>query len=82
MFKTMTLALAALGVSAGAALADNPNVPSWSPYALVAAGATTPPASYVNAGGGATETRAAFVDVVPNADVPSWSPYALTPEGK
>jgi len=66
----------AFGAFDSAAYADNPNVPSWSPYALAAVPPTTATMG---------ETRAAFVEPgigaqAPNAsnpNVPSWSPYTL-----
>ena len=82
MFKMLTLASAAVVFSAAAAFADNPNVPTWSPYTLVPAGASAQPAAPVHLSPTMAETRAASVDIVPNANVPSWSPYALAPEGR
>jgi hypothetical protein len=73
---------AAIGAASGA-LADNPTVPSWSPYAIMGYD-VTPPAAYSR-----METhRAAAVDhgyandtKIPNANVPSWTPYAIIPAG-
>jgi hypothetical protein len=73
---------AALGAVSGA-YADNPSVPSWSPYAIMGYGAAPPAAS------SRMEThRAAQVDrghandaTAPNTNVPSWTPYAIMPMG-
>jgi len=57
--------------SAGPASAANPNVPSWSPYAIGAYGAAPPaPVNLPGPGAGMTEGRAAYVDGDPEA-VPS-----------
>jgi hypothetical protein len=65
------------------AYADNPSVPSWSPYAIMGYDAAPPAAS------SRMETfRAAQVDrrnatdaTVPNTNVPNWTPYAIMPMG-
>ena len=79
MRYTLAIGTAALSLALGAsaACADNPNVPSWSPYALVPANAS-PPSTYPH------ETRAAIIEsssaTVPNGIAPAWSPYALAPQ--
>ena len=82
MRKMMLLTSTAIALSvAGAAYAANPNVPSYSPYALMDVVASGP----VLAMG---ENRAAFVDTgyaaasPANTNVPSYSPYAIAPQGR
>ena len=66
----------------GVAYAANPNVPSYSPYALMDVAPSGTPALGIN------ENRAAYVDVgngaavaiTANANVPSYSPYAIMPQ--
>ena len=73
---------AALGAVSGVAHAANPNVPSYSPYALMDVAPSGTPAL------GMGENRAAYVDVgngaaaaiTANANVPSYSPYAIMPQ--
>jgi hypothetical protein len=86
MRKILVIGTAALSLALGAsaAFADNPNAPTWSPYTLVPAGASSPTAYPVSAP--AYEARAAAVDsaamTVPNNNAPSWSPYTLVPQAK
>jgi hypothetical protein len=76
--------VAALGAVAGAAYAANPNVPSYSPYALMDVAPSAMPAF------GMGENRAAYVDVgygaaaanPTNTNVPSYSPYAIMPQAQ
>jgi hypothetical protein len=72
-----------LGLIGSAAVAANPNVPSYSPYALMdvappEAGSMFAPAPAMS------ETRAGYVDngtaYVANPNVPSYSPYAIMPK--
>jgi hypothetical protein len=85
MHKILVIGTAALSLALGAsaALADNPNVPSWSPYQLVPVSASSPVIYSMSQR--TYETRAATIEspsaAVPNGNVPSWSPYALVPEG-
>jgi hypothetical protein len=76
-----TLALT-VALGAGAAYADNPNVPSWSPYSLVQVSQPAAPSMFANPNFGMTETRAAYVDTGPNTNVPSWSAYSIMPQGR
>jgi hypothetical protein len=69
---------------AGAAYAANPNVPSFSPYAIMAYDAAPAPQAMAPLG----EHRAASIDTygaapvsAPNTNVPSFSPYAIVPQG-
>jgi hypothetical protein len=83
------LALGTVGLSLAlgtvAARADNPNVPSFSPYAIMAynpsATSALPPLAPAR-----TEHRAAATEAappsVPNSNVPSFSPYVLAPQGQ
>jgi hypothetical protein len=72
----------ALGVAASAAVAANPNVPGYSPYALIDVG---PPqeGSMFAPQPAMSETRAGYVDngaaYVANPNVPSYSPFAIMP---
>lgn len=67
------------GVAANAA---NPNVPSWSPYAIMAyspdySSRPQPTESRM------TEHRAAYEESAsPNTNVASWSAYSMTPMGQ
>ena len=78
----LTGAALALGVIAGAAQAANPNVPSYSPYALMDVAPSAMPSL------GMGENRAAYVDTgysaaaanSANTNVPSYSPYAIMPQ--
>jgi hypothetical protein len=70
---------------AGAAQAENPNVPSYSPYALIGpddSAWAAPPAMAP----AMREHRASFVDNGPvnaaNGNVPSYSPYAIMPQAQ
>jgi hypothetical protein len=76
-------AVLSLALGASAALADNPNVPTWSPYALVPVGASSPVIYSMSQP--TYEARAATIEspgaAVPNGNVPCWSPYALVPQG-
>ena len=83
MRKMMLLTSTAIALSvAGAAYAANPNVPSYSPYALMDVAPSGPPALAMG------ENRAAFVDTgyaaasPANTNVPSYSPYAIAPQGR
>jgi len=76
---------AALGAVSGAAHAANPNVPSYSPYALMDVAPSGAPAffpmgenraAYVDAGYGAAAANPA------NTNVPSYSPYAIMPQAQ
>jgi hypothetical protein len=84
MRKILVIGTAALSLALGAsaAFADNPNAPTWSPYTLVPAGASSPMAYPVSAP--AYEARAAVIDsssmTVPNNNAPTWSPYTLVPQ--
>ena len=77
---TATLSLA---LGASAAFADNPNAPSWSPYALVPVSASSPVIYSMSQP--TYEMRAATIEnpgaAVPNGNAPSWSPYTLVPQG-
>ena len=66
----------------GAANAENPNVPSFSPYAIMAYDSgpapTAAPVEHRSAA-----VAAAYGDAaLPNGNVPSFSPYVLVPEAK
>jgi hypothetical protein len=68
-----------------AARADNPNVPSFSPYAIMAynPAAQSAPVSMEPV---RFEHRSAAVESAPppvlNGNVPSFSPYAIVPQGQ
>ena len=81
MLAVGTLALS-VALGAGAAYADNPNVPSWSPYALMQVSQPAARSLFAAPSFGMTETRAAAVDTVPNANVPSWSAYSIMPQAR
>jgi hypothetical protein len=74
----------ALGAINNAAQAANPNVPSYSPYALMDVGPMAAPAPVMG------EQRAAYLAPgngveaggVANTNVPSYSPYAIMPQGR
>jgi hypothetical protein len=74
--------------AAGAANATNPNVPTWSPYAIMAYDAA--PAPQATGYSGTTESRAAYLDgayhanspATPNSNVPTWSAYSIMPQGQ
>jgi hypothetical protein len=77
----------ALGAVSNAAYANNPNVPSFSPYAIMAYDVPSAPpamepikrerrAAYENAGYTNDPVAA------PNTNVPSFSPYVLVPQGR
>jgi hypothetical protein len=72
--------LVALGAATGVAHATNPNVPSFSPYAIMAYDAPSAPPALTPA----PERRAAYLETVsaPNGNVPSFSPYAIMPQGR
>jgi hypothetical protein len=77
--------LVALGAATEAAYATNPNVPSFSPYAIMAYDAPSTPPALMSA----PERRAAYLETVsapngtvPNGNVPSFSPYAIMPQGR
>jgi hypothetical protein len=77
----------ALGAGANVAYANNPNVPSFSPYAIMAYDVPAAPPAMEPI---RREHRAAYQDAalsndaVPaaNANVPSFSPYVLVPQGR
>jgi hypothetical protein len=86
MIKMLLIApmgmIAILGAASGA-YADNPSVPSWSPYAIMDYGAAPPSASsqmvahlaaHVDRGNASSTT-------VPNTNVPTWTPYTIVPMG-
>jgi hypothetical protein len=79
MFKVILLVSVpvAIIIGIGNAFADNPNVPSWSPYALMPI--DVPP---VHARSGMAENRASSVQAAPNANAPTWSPYTVTPQAQ
>ncbi len=71
----------AVGAIGNAAQAANPNVPSYSPYALMDVGPTPAPAPAMG------EHRAAYLApaadaATANSNVPSYSPYAIMPQGR
>jgi hypothetical protein len=68
----------AIAITIGNAFADNPNVPTWSPYTLMAIDGPPP----IHAYSGMAENRAAAVQVTPNVNAPTWSPYTMTPQGQ
>jgi hypothetical protein len=72
--------LVALGALSSAAQAANPNVPSYSPYALLDVGGVATPEPAM------AEHRAAFTAPVTggvaNTNVPSYSPYAIMPQAQ
>ena len=79
MFKVILLVSVpvAIIIGIGNAFADNPNVPSWSPYALMTI--DVPP---VHSSAAIAERRAGSIQAAPNAAAPSWSPYTMTPDAQ
>lgn len=79
MFKVILLVSlpVAIIIGVGNAFADNPNVPSWSPYALMTI--DVPP---LHASAGMAEHRAASGQSAPNDNAPTWSPYTMTPQAQ
>jgi hypothetical protein len=83
------IALGTVGISLAlgtlAARADNPNVPSYSPYAIMAynpsATSALPPMAPARIEHRAAATEAAPPPVL-NGNVPSYSPYVLVPQGQ
>jgi hypothetical protein len=84
MRNLMMIGTAGLLISLGgtAAFAENPNVPGFSPYAIMAYDASpAPPVTPLverrsaDVGGGYSDST------VPNGNVPSFSPYAIMPQG-
>ena len=66
----------------GVANAENPNVPSYSPYAIMAYDASPAPMVPVVEHRTAYEGGGYGDSNLPNGNVPSYSPYALVPPGK
>jgi hypothetical protein len=73
----------ALGLVGGAAVAANPNVPGYSPYALMDVAPAEAGSMFASAPV-MSETRAGYVDnrsaYAANPNVPSYSPYAIMPK--
>jgi hypothetical protein len=94
MLLVGTVGMFAALCAINAAEAANPNVPSYSPYAVMGYddAATSAPWMYGNPGPqpGMTEHRASFVEGgnndnstgLPNGNVPSYSPYAIMPQAR
>jgi hypothetical protein len=71
----------ALGAISNAAQAANPNVPSYSPYALMDVAPSAAPEPAMG------EHRSAYLApaneaMTANSNVPSYSPYAIMPQGR
>jgi hypothetical protein len=87
MIKILLIAslgmITTLGAVSGA-YADNPSVPSWSPYAIMDYDAAPPSASSrMEAHLAAQVDRdPASNTTVPNTNVPTWMPYAILPMGR
>ena len=84
IFLIASLGMITTLVAVSGAYADNPSVPSWSPYAILDYDATP------SSGSSRREAHlAAQVDrghagdtTVPNTNVPTWTPYAILPMGR
>jgi hypothetical protein len=73
-----------LGVVSGA-YADNPSVPSWSPYAIMDYDATPPSGSSrmeAHLSAAQVDRDHAADTTVPNTNVPPWTPYTILPMGR
>ena len=65
-----------------AANAENPNVPSYSPYAIMAYDASPMPTAPMVEHRAADPSGGYGASTLPNGNVPSYSPYAIMPQGK
>jgi hypothetical protein len=81
--------IAALGIittlgAVSGAYADNPSVPSWSPYAIMDYDATLPSGSFRMEAHLAAQVDRDYASdtTVPNTNVPTWTPYAILPMGR